>query len=80
MSAKKSLPDFSTHPKRIIESAGGEYAGIQQTHRGELHVFRDPLTGTSLAIYDSELTAGRVAAHMAESRFVFSCGSGEVRP
>ena len=72
--------DFSTHPKAIIESAGAQYAGIQQTDRGDLHVFRDPLTGTSLAVYALDLTVDQVELRLSESRVAFGHAPREVRP
>jgi len=71
MSAKEILPDSQFAAQRIIESAGVTYAGAQETTRGILYLFCDPLTGTSLAIRESELNLERLQAHIAESRALF---------
>lgn len=48
--------------QRIGELAGVEYGGPQTTDLGLLHYFREPVTGTSLAVWDRELTVNAVLA------------------
>ena len=54
--------------KAIIEQAGGIYvAGMF----GDLVLFNSPATGSTLALPESQLTAERVAEHIAESNAKF---------
>lgn len=48
--------------QRIGELAGAQYGGEQLTDLGTLHYYREPVTGTSLALWDRDLSASSLAA------------------
>lgn len=50
--------------QRIGELAGAEYGGRQVTDLGTLHYFREPVTGTSLAVWDRDLTVTALLVSM----------------
>ena len=59
--------------ERIAELAGVEYVGRQEVTDGEpLQLFRDPQTGSTLALPESELTIARIQERLAESRAQFA--------
>ncbi len=57
--------------QRMIEIGGAQYGGPMETTRGMLHCFRDPVTGTSLALYEKDLTVTAVEARVKASRITF---------
>jgi len=61
-------------PKEVIEKAGGKYRGAihHPTRDEDLHHFDDPVTGSTLAMYDREITDPEaVREHMRQSRAKF---------
>jgi hypothetical protein len=64
MSAKNSLPDFHLPAQRIIELAGAQWVGVQQTDEGPLVLFRDPITTSTLALFEQGLTLAAVQERM----------------
>jgi hypothetical protein len=58
MWAKFSLPDSSSqsNARRIAELAGADYVGPQIIDADTLQYFRERVTGTSLAVWDRDLT------------------------
>jgi hypothetical protein len=50
--------------QRIADLAGVEYGGEQDTGKGTLHIFREQVTGTSLAVWDRELSLASLEAHI----------------
>lgn len=57
--------------RRIAELAGAEYVGPQATPKGTLHYFREPVTGTSICVWDAVLTLDTLGAAMKAARFRF---------
>ena len=69
--AREGGPGSGPKKKDIIEKAGGQYMGTMKNEKtGEdIHLFRDPKTGSSLALYDSKIDhPDTVKAHMQKSR------------
>lgn len=60
-----------TRAQRMVELGGARYGGPQDTGKGTLHYFSDPLTGTSLALYERDLTVAAVEARVKASRITF---------
>ncbi len=64
-----------TKSERTIELSGAEWVGVQagsRTAGGPLVMFRDPVTGSTLALPDDEaLTVQAVIAKMKSSREKF---------
>lgn len=72
MSANEILPDSPFSAQRIIESAGAQFCGsMAYPPRGTLVYFRDPVTGTSLALWERDLSAAAVQTRMENSRATF---------
>ena len=60
-----------TKAEQIIELAGGQYVGIQKTDGVPLVLFRDPVSGTCLALRETILAVDAVISKMQEAREVF---------
>jgi hypothetical protein len=71
MWANTTLPDSAFQSQNIIELSGGEWVGVQQTLDRPIVMFRDPATGSTLALYQDSLTVAGVKAQMQESRAQF---------
>ena len=62
------MKQINASHKAIVEQGGGVYvAGML----GNLVLFNSPATDSTLALLESELTADRVAEHIAESNAKF---------
>ncbi len=61
-----------TRAQRMVELGGAQYGGPMETGRGTLHCFRDPVSGTSLALYERDLTVAAVEARVKASRITFA--------
>jgi hypothetical protein len=59
--------------KRLAEEVGIEYGGPQvtETVSGVLHCFREPTTGSSIAVWESELSLDSLRASMKAARVRF---------
>ncbi len=60
-----------TNQKQIIELSGAQYVGIQKTDGVPLVLFRDPVSGTCLAIRETILAVDAVIAKMHAARAAF---------
>jgi hypothetical protein len=60
--------------QRIAELAGVEYGGPQSTDSGTLHYFREPITGTSLAVWDRDLSVASVLESVKAAHVRFAVG------
>lgn len=70
--------DWKDHPRRIVEFAGGRYLGEQETAEGaKLHLFSEPVTGTTLAVAERTLTIARVREKIERARAEFGRGGAE---
>jgi hypothetical protein len=57
--------------QKIIEISGGQWVGVQQTLDRPIVMFRDPVTGSTLALHEDALTISGVKALMLQSRAQF---------
>ena len=63
-------PNLST--QQVIEHAGAQWVGPQRTDRGILYLFRDPVTGSTLALDERKLSITAVINRMLEIRVLFN--------
>ena len=71
MLACTTLPETVPSAKQIAQFAGVEYGGPQSTDKGILHYFREPITGTSICVWDTVLTLASLEAAAASARIRF---------
>jgi hypothetical protein len=64
MPAPEILPAFHLPAQRIIELSGAQWIGVQQTDEGPLVLFRDPVTESTLALFEQGLTLAAVQERM----------------
>jgi len=57
--------------ERIIELAEAQWVGVQPSQDGSLVLFRDPVTMSTLALFEEGLTVSGVAARLEATRKVF---------
>jgi hypothetical protein len=57
--------------ERIIELAAAHWIGVQSSEDGSLVMFRDPVTMSTLALFEAGLTVSGVLARLEASRKVF---------
>jgi hypothetical protein len=57
--------------ERIIELAGAQWVGVQDTDYGPLVMFRDPVTGSTLALPEDSFPVADVVDRMLEARARF---------
>jgi hypothetical protein len=60
-----------TKSERIVELGGAQWVGIQPTDDGPLVMFRDPLTCSTLALFERSLTVTAVENKILASRAHF---------
>jgi hypothetical protein len=58
-----------------VALAGALFVGVQPSEDGSLVLFRDPVTGSCLALFEKGLTVGRVLARLEDSRKLFGVKS-----
>jgi hypothetical protein len=59
--------------QQMVENAGAQWVGPQRTERGGiLYLFRDPVTGSTLALDECKLSVAAVVNRLIESRLLFS--------
>ena len=71
MFALATLPEAAPLAKRLAETAGVEYGGAQPTDKGILHYFREPITGTSICVWDVVLSLANLEAAVRSARLRF---------
>ena len=77
MMAKFSLPDSSSqsNARRIAELAGADYVGSQLVDegmlQGTLQYFCERVTGTTLALWDLDLTVEALQSRITEAHASF---------
>lgn len=77
MPAVQNLPEVSFHPKAelgarsIVEVAGAQWLGLQETNDVSLVMFRDPVTGSSCALSEQGFSAAVVSAKLESKRAEF---------
>jgi hypothetical protein len=57
--------------KRIIKRAGGQWLGLLESHTGDLVLFRDPVTGSTVAVKEDALTIDAAIQRLRETRAAF---------
>jgi hypothetical protein len=57
--------------ERIIELAAAQWVGVQPSNDGPLVLFRDPVTTSTLALFEAGLTVAGVTAKLEAARKVF---------
>ena len=72
MMADANLAVRTLSPQQIIERAGAQWVGSQGTDCGVLYLFRDPLTGSTMALDEHALSVAAVTKRMLESRVRFN--------
>jgi hypothetical protein len=65
---KLSEPAKIVEIARTIAAQGAEFAGLQECPGGHLVLFLDPITRTTLALPECELSVEAVARRLQESR------------
>lgn len=71
MLALANLPEVAPLAKWLAALAGVEYGGAQSTDKGILHYFREPVTGTSICVWDAVLTLASLEAAAASAHIRF---------
>jgi len=61
--------------ERIIELAEAQWVGVQPSNDGPIILFRDPVTMSTLALLEQDLTVSGVTARLEASRKVFGAKS-----
>ena len=77
-SANLSGPNLSA--QQIVERAGAQWVGPQRTDRGILYLFRDPVTGSTLALDECKLSVTAVINRMLEIRVLFNTSASRIAP
>ena len=62
------MPPAFLHLAMLIVAQGAQFVGLQESPRGVLVMFSDPLTGTTLALLATEITAETLSRRLRESR------------
>lgn len=57
--------------ERIVELARAQWVGVQPSTDGPIIMFRDPVTMSTLALFEQGLTVAGVTARLEASRKVF---------
>jgi hypothetical protein len=57
--------------KLTVKWAGAQWIGMQKADYGSFILFRDPVTGSTLAIAESDLTIFTIRRRMLSSRLQF---------
>lgn len=57
--------------KHIIEKAQAQWLGLQESHKGHIVLFRDPVTGSSCALPEKGLTVASVVRKLESKRQEF---------
>ena len=52
----------------LIAAQGANFIGLQESPRGVLVMFSDPLTSTTLALLETEITAETLSRRLRKSR------------
>ena len=60
--------------KHIIETAGAEWIGVQESSDGRIILFRDPVTMSTIGLFEQGLTVCAVTARLEATRKVFGAG------
>ena len=76
MMADANLAGPNLSAQQIVERAGAQWVGPQRTDRGILYLFRDPVTGSTLALDECKLSVTAVINRMLEIRVLFNTGRG----
>jgi hypothetical protein len=61
--------------ERIVELAEAQWVGVQESDEGPVVLFRDPVTTTCLALFESALTVAGVVAKLEGARKLFGAKS-----
>jgi hypothetical protein len=72
MTTAGNLSPASRSPQEIIESVGAIYIGVQESLEGTIHCFNDPVTQTTLALDEPDLSELGVMLSMLASRQAFA--------
>jgi hypothetical protein len=75
MMADANLAGPNQSAQQIIERAGAQWVGSQDTERGVLYLFRDPVTGSTIAVDQEALSVAAVTKRMLESRVRFKAAA-----
>lgn len=62
---------FVPYVERLAKLAGVPYEGPQETDNGTLHYFREPVTGTSICVWDWVLSIESLQAAAKSARVRF---------
>jgi hypothetical protein len=62
---------FVPYVVRLAKLVGIAYLGPQETHKGTLHYFTEPITGTSIAVWDCVLSMKTLEAAAKSARVRF---------
>ena len=60
--------------KRIIEFADAQWVGIQESNDGPIILFRDPVTMSTIGLFEQGLTVCAVTTRLEATRKVFGAG------
>jgi hypothetical protein len=57
--------------ENIIQRAGAQWVGVQESNDGPIILFRDPVTKSTIGLFEEGLTVARVEARIEDTRKVF---------